>query len=170
MGNNVILIGMPGAGKSTLGVVLAKTLGFRFLDSDLLIQEREGALLCEIIEQKGLDGFLSIEEEVNASIEAENTVIATGGSAVYGARAMEHLKGIGTVIYIRLSLQEIISRVGDVKHRGIALRKGQSFSQLYEQRCPLYEKYADIVIDAEGLSIEKLVKMMGNRLKGTILR
>ena len=170
MGNNIILIGMPGAGKSTLGVVLAKTLGYRFLDSDLLIQEREGALLCEIIEKKGLDTFLSIGEEVNAAIQAQETVIATGGSAVYGARAMEHLKEIGTVIYIRLPLHEIISRVGDVKNRGIALREGQSFWQLYEERCPLYEKYADIVIDADGLSIEKLVKMMGNRLKGMFLR
>lgn len=162
---NIVLIGMPGAGKSTVGVVLAKMLGFRFLDSDLLIQEREGRLLCEIIKEEGLDGFLRIEEEVNASIQAENTVIATGGSAVYSARAMEHLKQIGTVIYIRLSYKEIISRVGDIEHRGIALKAGQSFEELYAERCPLYEKYADIVLDAEGTSIENLAKRMGKCLK-----
>ena len=165
MGSNIILIGMPGAGKSTVGVVLAKMLGFQFLDSDLVIQEREKRLLYKIIKEEGLDSFLRIEEEVNAGILAENTVIATGGSAIYSARAMEHLKQIGTVIYIRLSLKEIMVRVGDIKRRGIALKEGQSLAQLYDERCPLYEKYADIALDAEGLSIENLAGMMRNRLK-----
>lgn len=164
MDNNIILIGMPGAGKSTLGVVLAKIFGMRFLDSDLLIQEREGMLLCELIEREGLDGFLAIEGEVNAGIEAKNTVIATGGSAVYSARAMEHLKEIGTVVYLRLPLKEIRERVGDAKQRGIAMRPDQSFAQLYEERLPLYEKYADIVFDVEGISIENLAEMMRNQL------
>lgn len=162
---NIVLIGMPGAGKSTVGVVLAKILGFRFLDSDLLIQERENRLLCDIIAQDGLDGFLRIEEEVNAGIQAENTVIATGGSAVYGAEAMKHLKEIGTVIYIRLPFEEICARVGDIRRRGIALREGQSFEELYRERCPLYEKYADITVDAERVNIENLAKMMKNRIK-----
>lgn len=164
MNNNVILIGMPGAGKSTLGVVLAKILRMRFLDSDLLIQEREGALLCELIEREGLDRFLAIEGEVNAGIEVKNTVIATGGSAVYSESAMRHLKDIGTVVYLKLSLKEIQGRVGDVKQRGIAMKPDQSFAQLYEERCPLYEKYADIVLDAEGISIENLAGMLRNRL------
>ncbi len=162
---NVVLIGMPGAGKSTVGVVLAKLLGYRFLDSDLLIQEREGRLLCEIIEEKGLDGFLQIEEEVNASVQAVRTVIATGGSAVYGARAMEHLREIGTVIYLRLPYAEIASRVGDVKQRGIALKEGQNLKELYGERCPLYETYADIIVDTKEISIEKLAKMLAEFIK-----
>ncbi len=164
-GNNIILIGMPGAGKSTVGVVLAKILGYRFLDSDLLIQEREGRLLCDIMEQEGLAGFLRIEEEVNAAIQAQNTVIATGGSAVYGARAMEHLKTIGTVIYLRHSLEEIAGRIGDFAKRGIAMKDGQNLAGLYRERCPLYEKYADITMDAEGIAIENLAKMVINHIK-----
>lgn len=164
-GNNIILIGMPGAGKSTVGVVLAKMLGYRFLDSDLCIQEREGRLLCDIIEQDGLAGFLAVEEEVNAGIEAENTVIATGGSAVYGARAMAHFREIGQVVYLRHSLPEIMGRVGDTKKRGIALKEGQDMEGLYRERCPLYEKYADIVLDADGIPIENLAKMLINRVK-----
>lgn len=158
--NNIILIGMPGAGKSTVGVVLAKILGYRFLDSDILIQEQQGRLLCDIIAQEGLAGFLQIEEEVNAKIQVQNTVIATGGSAVYGARAMEHLRAIGTVIYLRHSLSEISERIGDFARRGIAMKDGQELDSLYRERCPLYEKYADITIDAGGISIENLAKML----------
>lgn len=164
-GKNIVLIGMPGAGKSTVGVVLAKILGFRFMDSDLLIQEREKRLLCDIIAQDGLEGFLRIEEAVNAEIQAERTVIATGGSAVYSAKAMEHLKKIGTVIYIRLPFEQICARVGDIRRRGIALKEGQSFEELYRERCPLYEKYADITIDADRVNIENLAKMMRNRIQ-----
>lgn len=165
MKNNVVLIGMPGAGKSTVGVVLAKMLGYRFMDSDLVIQERENMLLRDIIERDGLDGFIRIENQVNATIRCNRTVIATGGSVVYGKEAMQHLKECGYVIYIRLDFEEICKRVGNIKQRGIVLRDGQSFAQLYEERCPLYEEYADIIIDAKDTTIESLATLMVKSLQ-----
>lgn len=158
MGNNIIMTGMPGAGKSTIGVILAKALNYRFLDSDLVIQEREKRLLREIIAEEGLDAFVKIEEDVNASIEAEKTVIATGGSVVYGPKAMKHFKEIGTIVYLKLSYGAVLDRVGDPKKRGVVLREGQTFRDLYEERCPLYEKYADIIIEADGLKISELME------------
>lgn len=155
--NNIILIGMPGCGKSTVGVVLAKHLGYCFIDSDLLIQEREKRLLSEIIEQEGLERFNQIEEEVNASIEASRSVIATGGSVVYGPRAMEHLKQIGTVVYLKLPYREIEERLGDLTARGVSFQEDQTLWDLYEERVPLYEQYADIVIDADGLMLREVV-------------
>lgn len=152
--NNIILIGMPGVGKSTLGVVLAKELGFEFVDADLLIQKREKRLLKEIIAQDGVDGFLAIENYVNASIEAENTVIATGGSVIYGAEAMEHLKAIGTVVYLKLDYNTLDSRLGSLKGRGVVLKDGQNLLSLYNERVPLYEKYADVTVDEAGLDLE----------------
>ena len=158
--SNIILIGMPGAGKSTVGVVLAKRRGSRFLDSDLLIQEKYGALLHELIAEHGLEGFLRIEEEVNASIEAKRTVIATGGSVVYGAAAMEHLKETGKVVYLKLSCGTIKERLGDLKERGVALQKGQTLEDLYRERAPLYEKYADVTVDCEEKSIREIVEQL----------
>ncbi len=155
---NIILIGMPGAGKSTVGVVLAKKAGYAFLDSDLLIQSRKGKLLHELISEEGVEGFWKTEEAVNLSIETDRTVIATGGSAIYGARAMEHFKKIGTVVYLKLSCEEITKRLGDLCERGVTLREGQSLSDLYRERVPLYEKYADITIDCERLSIREIVE------------
>lgn len=155
--DNIVLIGMPGCGKSSLGVVLAKALGYRFMDSDLLIQDREDRLLSEIIEQDGLPGFKRIEEEVNASIEVSRTVIATGGSVVYGDRAMQHLKEIGTVVYLQLPLEEIETRVGDLNQRGVAVEPGQTLADLYNERVPLYEKYADVTADIYGLDIREAV-------------
>ncbi len=152
--NNVTLIGMPGAGKSTLGVVLAKILGYEFLDSDLLIQKQEKKRLSRIIEEKGTEGFMAVENRVNASIEAENTVIATGGSVVYCDEAMQHLKSIGRVVYLKLSLEAVSRRLGNLKGRGVVLKDGQTLKELYEERTPLYEKYADIVIDEEGKDLE----------------
>lgn len=154
--DNVILIGMPGAGKSTVGVVLAKKKGCRFLDSDLLIQERYNALLHELITEHGTEGFLRIEEEVNASIDVKRTVIATGGSVIYGRRAMEHLREIGTVVYLKLSCGTIRERLGDLNERGVALREGQTFEDLYRERIPLYEKYADVTVDCEEKSIREI--------------
>ena len=156
-GKNIILIGMPGAGKSTVGVVLAKRRGCRFLDSDLLIQEKYDALLHELITKYGTEGFLKIEEEVNASIHVQQTVIATGCSVVYGRTAMEHLGKIGTVVYLKLSCETIEDRLGDLNERGVTLRQGQTLEDLYAERIPLYEKYADVTVDCEKKSIREIV-------------
>ena len=163
--NNITLIGMPGAGKSTIGVVLAKVLGYQFLDSDLLIQKQKKRRLSEIIEEEGYKGFKDVENRVNASIEAENTVIATGGSVVYCEEAMEHLKSIGTVVYLKLSLNALSKRLGNLKGRGVLLREGQNLTDLYEERTPLYEKYADIVIDEEGKDLEASLEILLKTLK-----
>ena len=163
--NNIVLIGMPGAGKSTVGVVLAKRLGYHFMDSDLLIQEREGRLLHEIIEQEGDEGFLAIENDVNRSLQLERTVIATGGSAVYGKEAMEHLGKIGTIVYLKISYEELQRRLGNLKDRGVVLREGQDLRGLYDERTPLYERYADMVIDQDGKTIEETSCMITDRFR-----
>lgn len=163
---NIILIGMPGAGKSTIGVVLAKRLGYRFVDSDLLIQESENRLLHEILEQDGIDGFNAIENRVNASIEMDRAVIATGGSAVYGTEAMAHLKSIGTVLYLQIPYEALKERLGDLHERGVSMKEGQTLKDLYEERKPLYEKYADIVVECEGRSIREIVHEITDELKG----
>lgn len=162
--DNVILIGMPGAGKSTVGVVLAKKLGYAFVDSDLVIQSKEGRLLHEIISEQGIEGFWAVEENVNASIDAHRTVIATGGSAVYGGRAMEHFKQIGVVVYLKLSCGAIAERLGDLNERGVTLREGQGLSDLYAERVPLYEKYADFIVDCEALSIREIVEQISAKV------
>lgn len=162
---NIILIGMPGSGKSTVGVVLAKVLGYRFLDSDLLIQEREGRLLSEIMEQEGIDGFIRIEEEINAGICTESCVIATGGSVVYGQKAMEHLGEIGTVVYLSLPLKELEARLGNLRCRGVVLRDGQTLEDLYKERVPLYERYADITVDETGMDVEQTLEMLVSQLR-----
>lgn len=150
---NIILIGMPSCGKSTVGVILAKIMGYRFLDSDLLIQEKEGRLLSEIIACEGLDGFNKIENKINASIDVSRSVIATGGSVVYGKDAMEHFKEIGIVVYIRLPYEEIANRLGDLAQRGVSIKEGQTLLDLYNERVPLYEGYADIIVDENGMTI-----------------
>ena len=162
--NNIVLIGMPGAGKSSVGVVLAKNLGYKFMDSDLLIQDAKGLLLHEIIEKFGLDGFNRIENEVNASIQTDKTIIATGGSVIYGKEAMEHLKSIGTVIYLKLPLSEIEARLGDLAERGVSIKEGQTLQALYEERVPLYEKYADITIDCARHSIRETINIIKDSL------
>lgn len=161
--DNYTLIGMPGAGKSTIGVLLAKALGYEFIDTDLVIQQREGKLLKEIIAQEGNDGFKKIEEEVNASIEASQSVIAPGGSAIYSEKAMEHFKKIGMVIYLKLSFESVKHRLGNLKARGVVLEKGQTLYDLYCERVPIYEKYADITVDLDDLSIgDSLEKVLEN--------
>lgn len=162
--NNIILIGMPGVGKSTVGVVLAKMLGYEFLDSDLVIQKKEGRRLPEIIASEGIDGFLKIEDEVNHSIITEGTVIATGGSAVYGERSMKHLADIGTVVYLKVGYSALEERLGNLSNRGVIMKDGQSLKELYEERCPLYERYAEITVDEESLNIWETVNKIRERL------
>ena len=157
MKKNIVLIGMPGAGKSTVGVVLAKVVGHRFVDSDLVIQETYGKLLHELITEHGLEGFLEIENQVNAELNSQKSVIATGGSVIYGKEAMEHLKEIGLVVYLKLSLESIADRLGDLQQRGVALKEGWGLKELYEERVPLYEKYADITVDCHNLTAEQCV-------------
>lgn len=166
MKTNIVLIGMPGVGKSTVGVVLAKITGRRFLDSDLLIQEETGQLLHEIISEKGTEGFLKIENRVNNSIDVQNTVIATGGSIVYGQEAMEHLAEIGCIVYLKLSLPCLAARLGDLNKRGVALKEGQGLKELYEERVPLYERYAEITIDCEQKGIRQITEEIAGRFKG----
>lgn len=156
---------MPGAGKSTIGVVLAKVLGYQFLDSDLLIQKQEKRRLSQIIEEEGYKGFQEVENRVNASIDVDNTVIATGGSVVYCEEAMEHLKSIGTVVYLKLSLNALSKRLGNLKGRGVLLKEGQTLAGLYDERTPLYEKYADIVIDEEGKDLEASLEILLETLR-----
>ena len=155
--NNIILIGMPGCGKSTVGVVLAKVLGYQFVDSDLVIQSRMGKLLHEIIEERGQQGFRQVENDVNASLDCHRSVIATGGSVIYGPEAMAHLREMGTVVYIRLSCKEISRRLGDLHQRGVTLAPGQTLQDLYEERIPLYEQYAHLTVEAEGLKLRQVV-------------
>ena len=163
--NNIILIGMPASGKSTLGVILAKVLGYRFIDSDILIQEQQGRKLSEIIEDEGIDGFIEIENEVNASIEAHKTVISTGGSAVYGEKAMEHFKKIGRVVYLHVDYERLVKRLSDIKQRGVVIRPGQTFEQLYEERMKLYRKYADITVNEECENVEIVLAELLNQLE-----
>lgn len=162
---NIILIGMPGAGKSTIGVILAKVLGYQFLDSDLLIQKQENRMLWQIIEEEGIEGFITVEDRVNASIEAEKTVIATGGSVVYCEGAMEHLKSIGTVVYLKLPYEELSKRLENLKGRGVILREGQTLKDLYEERAPLYERYADVVTDCSDQTLEESLEAVRRSLK-----
>lgn len=148
---------MPGVGKSTVGVILAKILGYQFIDTDILIQNEEGRLLKDIIASEGIDGFINIENNVNSRIVAENSVIATGGSVVYGYDAMKHLSEIGVVVYLSLDYKKLRYRLGNIKNRGVIIRKGQRLWDLYTERIPLYQKYADITIDENSCSIEKTV-------------
>ena len=158
---NIVLIGMPACGKSTIGVLLAKSLGFTFTDTDLIIQQREGRLLQEIIDSDGLDAFCIAEERAILSVTAgSDTVIATGGSVVYGAKAMEHYRRIGSVVYLSLPFEELARRLHDIRGRGVALRDGQTLYDLYQERAPLYEKYADVTIEEYGLNIEQTVALI----------
>lgn len=162
---NIVLIGMPGVGKSTIGVILAKVLGYSFLDADLLIQEQEGKLLREIIEEKGTDGFIEVENRVNASIRADRAIIATGGSVVYGKEAMEHLKEIGRVVYLKVPYAILEKRLADIKGRGVVLKEGQTLETLFEERSKLYEQYADIEVSEEGLDVEQTVEKLVEALE-----
>lgn len=165
MKNNLIFIGMPAVGKSTVGIVVAKRLGMNFIDVDLLIQEQEHKLLREIIEEAGLDGFLKIENQVNASVCAENSVISPGGSVVYCKEAMEHYKKIGTVVYLKASYQTIKRRIRNPKKRGVVLKEGQSLKDLYYERVPYFEKYADVTVCEDGCRIEDTIRNVLHAVK-----
>lgn len=161
---NIILIGMPGSGKSTVGVVLAKKLGYQFIDSDLVIQEKCRKLLHQLIEERGEAGFVVLENEVNASILADGAVIATGGSAVYGKEAMAHFKEMGQIVYLELAFEELQERLGDLHERGVVLKEGMTLKELYEERIPLYEKYADIVVSCTGRDIRDVMEEIVERV------
>ncbi|MBO7532089.1 MAG: shikimate kinase [Lachnospiraceae bacterium] len=161
--DNIVLIGMPGVGKSTAGVIAAKQLGMRFEDADILIQHREKKLLSQIIDEKGIDGFLSIENDVLKGINDKGLLIATGGSAVYSSEAMEKLRENSLIIYLHLDLNDLSMRLSDLKHRGVVLRDGQTLNDIYDERVPLYRKYADVEIDETGLDIEETVTLICER-------
>ena len=156
--DNIVLIGMPGVGKSTVGVILAKVLGYQFVDADLVIQQQEGKLLCEIIEEVGTEGFIEVENRINASLNVTNSIIATAGSVVYAKEAMEHLQSIGRVVYLKVSYETLEKRLADIKGRGVVLKEGQDLKALFEERSPLYEKYADIEISEGTLGVEQTVE------------
>ncbi len=162
---NIVLIGMPGCGKSTVGVLLAKAVGMDFVDTDVVFQAKEGRKLQRIIEEIGIDAFLSREQKAILEFSCDRTVVATGGSVVYGRQAMEHLHENGVVVYIRLPYPVIERRLSNLATRGVTLRAGQTLKDLYEERIPLYEAEADIVFDADGLEIEETVSGIAAKLE-----
>lgn len=151
------MIGMPASGKSTIGVLLAKRLGYSFVDVDLVIQEQHGKLLKEIIAERGQSGFLEVEDEANASLEVKRSIIAPGGSVIYGKRAMEHLREIGTVVYLKIGYEDLEARLGNLKDRGVVLKDGMTLRDLYNERVPYYEKYAEVTVDETGKSFGEIV-------------
>lgn len=161
---NIVLIGMPSAGKSTVGVIVAKHRGMSFIDTDVLIQTGQGRLLQDILNNDGIDAFLNIEETAILSLTCTNTVIATGGSAVYSEKAMEHLKQKGIVIYLQIDMNTVNKRLRNLKTRGVVLGPGQNLEDIYKKRQPLYEKYADIVLDCSGIPIDETVNMIHEHL------
>ena len=156
MKNNVILIGMPGAGKSTVGVVLAKLLNYKFVDSDIVIQQKMKKKLNELILEHGAEYFKKIENKINSSLNIKKCVVATGGSVVFGKDAMEHFKKIGTVVYLKASLDSLEKRLGDLDKRGVVHKPGETLLDIFNERSPLYEKYADIIIDENDSEISKI--------------
>lgn len=161
----VTLIGLPSSGKSTLGVLLAKALGYSFVDTDILLQEHSGRLLHEMISELGTEDFIRLESSVNLTVKGGNAVIATGGSAVYGSEAMEHFKALGKVVYIKIPYETLVERLGDYSHRGIVLRSGMTLRDMYDERIPLYEKYADITVESSD-TLHGTVKKLIDILKG----
>ncbi len=162
---NIILVGMPGAGKSTIGVLLAKSLLADFVDTDLLIQKKYSSSLCDIINTKGIEEFLKIENDVICENSFENSVVATGGSAVYGDEAMKKLKENGVAVYLRLTPDEIEKRINNIHTRGIAMKEGTTISQLYDERAPLYEKYADLTLDCANRTAEECVDEIAKMIR-----
>ena len=165
---NIVLIGMPGCGKSTIGVLLAKTLLCEFVDTDLIIQNTYKKSLCEIISEEGLEIFKEKENKVLSEINCENSVIATGGSAVYCKDGMENLMKNGRVVYLKLLPEEIKKRIKNIKTRGIAMKEGTTIEQLHLERAPLYEKYADYTVECENLTAEECVEKIKEKIEDNI--
>ena len=163
--DNIILIGMPGAGKSTVGVLLAKTLGYAFLDTDLVIQQREGALLQSLVDSLGVEAFLDVEADAICSVECRGTVIAPGGSAVCRERAMSHLKALGRIVYLHLPLEELERRLNNISTRGIAMAPGETLADLFAYRAPLYRNYADLTVDVGRQSLGETVALVLRALR-----
>ena len=164
--DNIILIGMPGAGKSTLGIVLAKIMNYRFIDADLVIQQQCDKTLQKLIDACGPDGFIEVENEILRDLEAEHSVIATGGSAVYSDEAMKHLASIGRVVYLKISYEQLVGRLSDLQERGVVLKGGigMSLRELYDERKPLYEQYAKVTVDVDDLSITAAARKVADAL------
>ena len=164
--DNIVLIGMPGSGKSTVGVLLAKVLGYDFVDTDLLIQLREGCRLEDILREEGIEGFLDIEGEVCASLATEKTVIATGGSVIYREEAMRRLGERGRIVYLQVDLDVLTDRLSDLKARGVALREGQTLADLYAERIVLYERWAEVTVREERMTMEETLAAAVKALNG----
>lgn len=163
--DNIVLIGMPGAGKSTVGVLLAKTLGYAFLDTDLVIQEREGRLLQDLVDELGVAAFLDREAAAICSVDCDRTVIATGGSVVCRDGAMEHLRELGRIVYLQLPLEELERRLHNISTRGIAMAPGETLAHIYDYRAPLYRKYADLTVAVGRQTLEETVEQVLHALK-----
>jgi len=156
---------MPASGKSTVGVLLAKRIGFSFVDVDIVIQEKEKRLLKEIIRSEGLQGFLEIENRINSELDVDNAIIAPGGSVIFGKEAMKHLKEISLVVYLKISYESLVSRLGDITDRGVVLEEGMNLQDLYHERTPLYEKYADIIIEEDDKSFGEVIDELRSQLE-----
>lgn len=165
---NIILIGMPAAGKSTVGRILAEKMNFQSVDADRLIEKAKGKTLEAIIDEVGPEGFNKVEEEVNASIDLEKHVIATGGSVIYGPKAMEHFDKTGIVVYLEVEFDDLANRVGDIKKRGISIKEGMTFRDLYDERIPLYEKYAHIKVNTTGETVADTVDKVYEEIQNFI--
>ena len=168
--NNIVLIGMPGAGKSTLGIVLAKIVGYDFIDADLVIQNQCDKTLQKLLDACGPEGFIAVENQVLSDLKAERSVIATGGSAVYSDEAMKHLSEIGRVVYLKISYDELRSRLSDLQERGVVLKNGvgMSLHELFDERKPLYEKYAEVTVNVDDLTITAAARKVASALKGLV--
>ncbi len=157
---NITLIGMPGSGKSTIGERVARETGMTFIDVDKVIIEKTGMTLAEIITRDGNDGFRAVENRINAELDVDNAALAPGGSVIYGEEAMAHLRKISTVVYLKIDREALEKRLGDLKARGVSMAPGQTFADLYNERCPLYEKYAHVVIDTNRRTMYDVVKLV----------
>ena len=156
---------MPASGKSTIGVVLAKLTGYDFIDTDILIQKLRDSKLETIIAEEGIEGFLDIESGVCCSLDIADTVLATGGSVIYRHKTMQHLRTLGTIVYLRVGIENLNSRLSDIKQRGVVLKEGQTLEDLFFERAGLYEKYADIVIDENELGLEETVELVSDKVR-----